>query len=492
MNPTKEQQAIIDTYVAGESCLVQAGPGVGKTFSICLAANTLQRNGLYLAFNKAIAKEVEGKLPSYIESRTTHSLAYASIGHRYQNKLSRPKGRYVNVAATPSEIVRYFSVKGFMDVNDLEVAKLTKLTVNRFESSADHSLNDNHIPKGGMIEIIKRAEKRRESASQTDMAGLKGHVMKYATLLWEGRKDISSDVLATHDTYLKLFQLSKPDLGVEVVFLDECQDITPCVYDIVKQQEGRSQIIAVGDASQAIYQWRGAINAMEMFPYKKLPLSQSFRFGQEVADVANMIISGSSEMDIKGNPNNDGKVGEIDVEELASSGQEVCLISRTNMGVLMNALSFIDQGIPVDIKINVNDFCRILSEAQYLYDGETRKVKHEDLVGFQNWSELMEEAKEDAGLKRIATIVMQGKTYSITRQLKNNDSKNANIICITAHKSKGLEWDNVVLDEDFLPLDKEGLPVMERNLLYVAATRAMRTLALNDDLNKHYHTNGVS
>lgn len=57
------------------------------------------------------------------------------------------------------------------------------------------------------------------------------------------------------------------------------------------------------------------------------------------------------------------------------------------------------------------------------------------------------------------------------------------IVFSTAHKSKGMEWDTVVLLDDFIPTLVSG-PISgeaqeERNLLYVAVTRAKRKLIIN-------------
>ena len=61
---------------------------------------------------------------------------------------------------------------------------------------------------------------------------------------------------------------------------------------------------------------------------------------------------------------------------------------------------------------------------------------------------------------------------------------NEKITLVTAHRSKGLEWDQVWLSDDFPSVyDKEGkfigLSEAERNLLYVSATRAKKNLKYN-------------
>src|SRR5215216_5677207 len=91
----------------------------------------------------------------------------------------------------------------------------------------------------------------------------------------------------THDCYLKLWQLSDPHLPADYVLLDEAQDANPVVAAIVDRQ-AHAQRILVGDRCQAIYGWRGAIDAMSRFHADhRLCLSQSFRFGPAIASEAN-------------------------------------------------------------------------------------------------------------------------------------------------------------------------------------------------------------
>ncbi len=58
------------------------------------------------------------------------------------------------------------------------------------------------------------------------------------------------------------------------------------------------------------------------------------------------------------------------------------------------------------------------------------------------------------------------------------------MVVSTVHRAKGLEWDTVVLEEDFPDLfdDEKISPeqrVDELNLLYVACTRARQHLVVN-------------
>ncbi|BEL96232.1 hypothetical protein SM14BL09_33850 [Serratia marcescens] len=71
----------------------------------------------------------------------------------------------------------------------------------------------------------------------------------------------------------------------------------------------------------------------------------------------------------------------------------------------------------------------------------------------------------------------------VMREHAVTDESQAQVTVSTAHRSKGLEWPVVVLDEDFAditdPLMTERERTDETNLLYVAVTRTRETLVLN-------------
>lgn len=71
----------------------------------------------------------------------------------------------------------------------------------------------------------------------------------------------------------------------------------------------------------------------------------------------------------------------------------------------------------------------------------------------------------------------------LLREHTVTSEKDADITVSTAHRSKGLEWPVVILDEDFADITDPLMPEDERrdetNLLYVAVTRARKTLVVN-------------
>lgn len=475
--PTQEQTICIDSYGTDKSFKVEAVAGSGKTSTVKLMAESdSSKKALYLAFNKAAATEADNKMPDHVTCRTTHSMAYSAFGAEYREKLSRPRGGYVNVAGTVSELVKFFKVKNSSSMSKNCLARLAKLTVAAFESSSADSINECHIPR---VEVQKMVDKADKIGEFFDKVGAYSSTLKLAKKLWEARLDLSSPVLITHDTYLKMYQLSKPSLDFDVIFLDEAQDTSDCVVDIVMGQTDHSQVVCVGDSFQAIYGWRGAVNALAKIKSQSTPLSQSFRYGPKVAEIATHILDGAVE--VRGFDKLPTEVGIVDRD------QPYTMLFRTNAALIEEGVALLGEGENVNIDIDTRTYVKKMEAMVLLYnDAPSHKIKHEDICIFESWEELMEEVELVKGeLARLAKAVMTGEYVKVLATLgKYTKPADAKIKLTTAHKSKGMEYPQVILAGDFPDvLDKEDnytqLNDMERNLLYVAATRAQVCLELN-------------
>lgn len=483
MTPTQEQQYIVEQGKLGDNLTIQAFAGAGKTSSLVLLANAINKPSLYMAYNKAMAEEAKEKFPSHVEVRTSHSLAYAHVGHQYKHKLQRPRGAYKNLCGTGGEVGKYFKLKPITLAKDksLSVAAIglcIRDTVNKFEHSADPSISDKHIPQ----HLINDFKKRKGFVEAT----FRPMVVKYAQQLWKLRADVNSDILCTHDTYMKLFQLSKPKLeGFEVIYLDEAQDTNPCLLDIFCTQTHCQQIL-VGDKYQSIYQWRGAIDAMSAVDYKELQLTKSFRFGQAIADVATKVLRDKHTGECIAQLTGMETIESTATLDDLSSEYPYTMLFRTNATLLAQAVTFIKDGVKLNIETDMSDFVKLLNSALALYTGDIKSVKHEDIIPFNTWEEMTTEAASNPELSRVAKIIKDGDALDYIRTLETHyNVRDPNVILTTAHKSKGREWDTVVLADDFPSVfDSKGkfvgLEDQERNLVYVAVTRAKKNLYFND------------
>jgi len=358
MKPTEEQKRIIKDFKDTRVMKINAVAGSGKTSTLEMLAKAYKKPSLYMAFNKGIATEASERFPSHVECRTTHSLAFAGFGRDIMHKLTRPKA-YKNVAATPSEIAVFYNIDDNGDMSRNTVALFVKIAVQRFEQSAETKISKKHLP-------FKRIKESLEAYEDVDKESLTNTVLKVAKKHWENRIDPMSDVMASHDTYLKLWQLSRPILDYEILYVDEAQDTNPVVLDVVRRQT-HSKVVYVGDTYQSIYQFRGAVNAMEMISAPTNYLSMSFRYGQEIADIASVIID--HEIDIKGNPEVASKVTEVDTT------QQYTKLYRTNGKLLEDAVMYAMEGHKIKCEIDVWGFINLLKSTEALKNNDKKNIK---------------------------------------------------------------------------------------------------------------------
>jgi hypothetical protein len=159
------------------------------------------------------------------------------------------------------------------------------------------------------------------------------------------------------------------------------------------------------------------------------------------------------------------------------------VLCRTNAYLLENAVTDIEDGLIVKIEIDVKDFIKLLESATELFKGNINKIKHEKIIPYSDFS-LLTEDKTDRELVRVANMIKSGRSQRIMTVLSNyKPPTNPMITYTTSHKSKGREFSQVILADDFPShiQDKKwvGLSTENQNLLYVAATRAIDVLEYN-------------
>lgn len=496
---TEEQVKAVELVNEFRTLKLNALAGASKTTTCTLIAKANPVQSLYLAYNKTMAEDAKGRFPDHVEIRTTHSLAYKTFGRKYAHKLKRPAGAYQNVAWTGSEVARKFGIaSGFIRstgkvITASSIGACVVATLARFEHSADETVDMKHVS-------LAPIPQKKQACVDFPEAKLKLEILKHAKALWEERLNTSSPVMITHDTYLKLYQLSKPDLSdYQMIYLDEYQDTNECVHSIAMMQN-KSTLIAVGDKYQAIYGWRGSVNAMEKLSWPESQLTKSFRFGQKLADLANELLRDQKTLEYRTKmlgfeEKTTDVLNAIEWYEIKDKIGKYTKLYRTNSNLIADAIEDIQAGKAVAIQVNTGDFIRCLQSGIALKQGNKSAVKHDIFMGFDNWKEFEDEATGNHEYGRLYKIITEGDVSRIISILENyTQPKEYEILYSTAHKAKGLEWDVVVLADDFQsPLTKDGdwagLGQEEQNLLYVAATRAKKMLVKNSSIEEmllHY------
>lgn len=89
--PTPEQEAAVEAFRRGDDLVLQAGAGTGKTTTLKMLGRASPWRGRYLAFNRMIAREAQRTFPGNMTCSTAHKLAHRAVGHRFQERLDRPR-----------------------------------------------------------------------------------------------------------------------------------------------------------------------------------------------------------------------------------------------------------------------------------------------------------------------------------------------------------------------------------------------------------------
>lgn len=454
---TGQQQAVL---TATGTTKVNAYAGTGKTSSLCaLAADRSTTKCLYLAFNKSAQLEASARFGPNTRCVTVHGLAFAKFGKKFAHKIGP---------------LRNFDVlrKANLSYNWL-LAELVSETIRAWCVSDLQQFPKQAINIGGSIVTHRQAEQ----------------VAQIAEELWKKMCDPNDDFPMTHDGYLKLYQLSKPRIACDLLMLDEAQDTNPVTWAIVKAQP--CPIVVVGDRYQGIYGFRGAINAMELVQAdSEFPLTQSFRFGPRVAHLATKLLEtyhGES-IPLEG-------LGPDTQIALPPKDAAYTLLARTNAEIFLQAVLALQTSKTIGFVGGVSSYgFEKIIDVNHLRNKEHRRIKDIFIRGMPSFDSYVDYAKEshDLEAKRLIHAVLTygdeveqivAKIYSFAE----NDIHKASIVLSTAHKSKGLSIDHVVLANDFYDIILEGAPLTgdpliqsEINLLYVAITRVKKTLSINN------------
>jgi superfamily I DNA/RNA helicase len=470
MIPTQEQDRCTDGFLTGKNMKINAYAGAGKTSTLKLMARAKISPGTYLCFNKPIAEEAAKHFPETVACRTTHSFAYRQMIQRYRNSGREKMGGSVRARDTV-DILGIKDFPTFAGTDRLDattVAYLVNESLKRFYRSDSLEVARDHffiIPKAKVL-------------PEDEFKYLRDKVLAYTNTLWEICSDPNTTVPLGHDGYVKAWQLSDPVIDTCYILVDEAQDTNPVMLDILRRQD--AQLVYVGDRHQQIYEWRGAVNAMETAPAELIVnLTKSFRFGQDIADFASNILATIGETNrITGNEN---------IVSNLSKDRQRTILCRTNSQILDTILDVEDltPEKSVHVVTGVKDLIDCMEGVDRLQN--KRQSAYNLFVGFKDWSEFELYAQQtgDGEAGKIIKLVNKYGPRRLKDALVNLHSSeaNADILLTTAHKSKGREWKGVELADDFKPQPEKDpdskestYNPSETRLFYVAATRAINTL----------------
>ncbi|XP_062381988.1 F-box DNA helicase 1-like [Sardina pilchardus] len=388
-------------------------------------------------------------------------------------------------------------------------AKVVTNTINNFWASTDPDIDTQHVPEWF---VNTSGNKERPDKEKTKM------FLKNAKHIWEKMKEVeptSEDAYRMyHDGYLKLWQLEGGKMkDYDVIFIDEAQDCTQAIMDILLSQPCAK--ILVGDPHQQIYSFRGAINSLNTIQHTHIYyLTQSFRFGPEIAYVGSTILEVGKHVrkTMVGGHQKDCVRGQ-DVEMwrrfktgVGGADGKLAVLCRTNALVFEEAVRLTDPMTNSRIHIIGGPSKLGLSRIQDIWalkhdlfsgikDHFIRQISVQPIDGMVGYGGLQRYAKLTEDQDLLWKIAMVKKhDHQIPEQIKRirerhlRTPQKADFILSSMHKAKGLEFDTVFIMDDSRALqaspaqehggDQSSVSDDDWNLMYMAVTRAKRNVFL--------------
>ena len=424
--PSDEQTRALNALVkANARTVIDALAGSGKTTTLIAACNALNRISpdsriLILAFNTKNADDAKRKAPkTNTDAKTTHSLATAILTPN-QRKAQNPKSG--GVAASEKDIAALLELDdtpmGGYNLSPEDTAHVLGKAISKFCNTADDKITKDHIlsvvypgedgtpvPDASIEKLLGLANKYWANITSDDKIEYNENTKKYT----------KKRIYLSHDHYLKMWALSKPDLSkltingkpVTHIFFDEAQDTNPTVAKVMKDNRDNVIISYVGDPNQSIYGFRGAENALDNAKVDAdavVDLTKTRRFSDALTKFGNAFLNLiGAKRRIKGV----GSGGqEMDFTDMPD-GPNKALLTRTNYGGLEAIIAAQGEGKTVGaLSVFHDDIRRAIYHLKWLgMDFKTRPKSPQDengsdayspdFIGIRSFKDLITRAERD-------------------------------------------------------------------------------------------------
>lgn len=528
MTPSKYQQAVLDA-VHGDTCnlMVQAVAGSGKTATLKMICELVSKQPLVsvlaIAFNKEIAKALAAKLPPSVTSTTMHSyglqvlrdnvpkLTIDAHGKKVRDVMESMFGKTRSLPDTMKEYVEelknliskvrgtYTDTENWAEIEAVAVEYDVDLDALYAAKKPTEIAADVHT-------IVKTLRENTSVVDFDDMLDLVVHYrykskVEYSLVL----VDESQDLNRLQAEFVGLILEGKPRAkGFDG--LDMILGPTAKLESSTPGRPSNNRVVLVGDTRQAIYKFRGADaksmqNLAEKFQTKSLPLSICYRCPVSVVELAQKVVGPIIE------PSPTAKEGTVrfnqasDLDALMASLKDGDMVMcRTNAPLMGAALSCLRSGKKVHVRGKAdlgNGLVKLIKAAQENAALPTISSFLEalrDIVGDQ--------VKAALEAEKLALATILSDKYDCIAELAQDarcpedivefikrvfeDNAAAGVTFSSIHRAKGLEADHaIILQPDKLPHpmayrsnNVQAALEQERNLTYVAITRAMDQLTL--------------
>jgi DNA helicase II / ATP-dependent DNA helicase PcrA len=419
------QQQLQSVTHQGSPLLILAGAGSGKTRVLTLRAAWFIEQKLaapseilLLTFTNKAAEEMKHRMYQLLGVDKLD--LYAGTYHSFCCRLLRQYGSLLNLS--PNFVIydsddQQSLIKAILRQMGLSTQEFKPSSVgyfieeakNNFRSPADVAATSSGFWQDRCARVYQIYQKRLMEVNAVDFNDL----LFYAVHL-----------LKTHSEVLKAYQAKYP-----FILVDEYQDTNQIQYDMTKALALSSgNITAVGDASQAIYGWRGA-NFRNLISFKDdfshttiINLEQNYRSTKIILDSANSIISHNTTHPVLSLQSTIPGGEKVKIFESDSEVSEAEYVS-SEINYLTNDLHFKPSDIAVLYRTNAQS--RVFEESfikhqiPYVLIGGIRFYDRAEVKDIVAMLRLATNPKDDISETRVEKAVGKRKTALIHTVIRN-------------------------------------------------------------------------
>lgn len=491
--PSPYQEKIFDFITEGDgNAVVSAKAGSGKTFTIVNAMKLIPKTkkAIFIAFNKSIADELNEKLKSNSNcmAYTTHSLGFRMIRRNLGNDIIVDEYKY-----------RTYLKNNFLNVtglNDGEI-NIEKNQINEYTENILLLIDFSRLFLAHDDEAINNIVERY------DVPLIANEVEVVKRCLEWGKNNITS--IDYVDMLWLPTALNLRPLGMlyDWVFLDEAQDSSIAAIALFKKcvKPNVGRWVCVGDEKQCINLFCGSnednfrqLCHSENTQVFDLPVS--YRCGKKIIEFSQSIVKDilPKEDAIDGEIKNGCKLSCLKDGDMVLARSKApllkvytklikkginCYIKGLDIGA--NLINLLDSIKGEELNINLRKDGVFIRLYDKLFETRDKLVEKRglDIDDATLSSYIMEQYDTIKALEVLAfNCATKNELKARIRDIFKEDSKG---VCLsTIHKSKGLEADNVyILCHSSMPSKNchhEWERIQEKNLMYVAYTRAKKIL----------------
>lgn len=509
--PSPQQIHIFSWVTEGEgSCIIEAVAGAGKTTTLIHAVKRMlvgDRTVFLGAYNKDIAVEIEEKCKKQIGNNPNLTVSTMhSAGFRIWRKVARrvkvDGNKCRSIYRDGMEKLQRRAGNGYPVSGDTVQLQLLGQQMQQLEGQVLQLVSYAKQAAVGFTKKIDDNNVWYDLISHFDIDCLEQDelVVRLAKRLLVNSFNRDMEVVDFDDMILApLVHGARPDT-YDWVLIDEAQDTNAARRALALfMLKSGGRLVAVGDPHQAIYGFTGAdSDALDLIAHatkaERLPLTVTYRCPKAVVEYAHQWVSHIEAHESAP----EGIVRQLDTKLSDDCKPGDVILCRMNAPLVQLVYEFIAAGVPAKVlgrdigsglkalarrwkvasfdalQVNLENFVERETAKFRAKEQENKAVAVEDKVNCL--LVIMERAKK-SGSKKDPVDAICDEIDSIF----SGDEKNSKVVTLSSiHKAKGKEWDRVFWAETGVSkwAKQEWELEQEKNLCYVAATRAKNELVL--------------